>query len=138
MLAMTTVLKTLHERQRSLPVSSTLTPEVTFLGTGAAAPSKYRSSSGVDITLPQSDTRILIDCGEGTLGQLHRALGPALDPYMRALRLVWISHRHADHHVRLRCLPTLSLLFFSLLFASDSPSELMTFIALISACFHLL
>ncbi|CEO95515.1 unnamed protein product (mitochondrion) [Plasmodiophora brassicae] len=74
-------------------------PELTFLGTGAAAPSKYRNSSGIDLMVPGSG-RILLDCGEGVLGQIVRAFDD-LPGYLRSLRCVWISHKHADHHVGL-------------------------------------
>ena len=71
---------------------------------------------------------MLLDCGEGTLGQLWRKFGPAVkilvdvrascfpphksmwtlshafSPsglYLQSLDLVWISHMHADHHLGL-------------------------------------
>jgi hypothetical protein len=41
---------------------------------------------------------LLIDCGEGTAGQLVRLLGPAgAAAVLRRLRCVWVSHKHADH-----------------------------------------
>lgn len=50
---------------------------VLFLGTGCAEPSKYRGSSGVHLRLGNSKG-LLIDAGEGILGQLVRHYGPAL------------------------------------------------------------
>lgn len=42
---------------------------------------------------------ILLDCGEGTLGQLARSVGLAeLDKVLADLKVVFISHMHADHH----------------------------------------
>lgn len=76
-------------------------PEIVFLGTGAAIPSKYRNVSAILLRIPNKGN-ILMDCGEGTLGQLRRRLGRAeADAAVRGLRLAWISHIHADHHVGL-------------------------------------
>jgi ribonuclease Z len=73
--------------------------EVVFLGTGAAIPSKYRNVSGILVQMPGRGGCIL-DCGEGTLGQLRRRYGAAgADALLASLRLIWISHIHADHHV---------------------------------------
>jgi len=47
--------------------------EITFLGTGSSQPSKYRNVSSVYINL-YAQGGILLDCGEGTLGQLRRRL----------------------------------------------------------------
>eukprot|EP00474_Spongospora_subterranea_P005697 CRZ06155.1 hypothetical protein [Spongospora subterranea] len=93
---------TAHQAQRSLPVAPSMSPTLTFLGTGAAAPSKYRSSSAIDLLIPSYGVRLLIDCGEGALGQMHRIIPEKEFPsYMASLRVVWISHKHADHHVGL-------------------------------------
>ena len=51
-----------------------LYPLVTFLGTGSSVPSKYRNVTGILVeTHPGSF--IIMDCGEGTLGQLVRLHG---------------------------------------------------------------
>jgi ribonuclease Z len=74
-------------------------PVVTFLGTGSSVPSKYRNVSAILVeTEPAS--WILLDCGEGTLGQLVRLLGwPGAARVLRGLKAVYISHQHADHHM---------------------------------------
>ena len=47
---------------------------------------------------------LLLDCGEGTYGQLVRRYGGATGAVLAGLRLIWISHIHADHHAGLaRC-----------------------------------
>ena len=47
---------------------------------------------------------LLLDCGEGTYGQLVRRYGADTDAVLAGLRLIWISHIHADHHAGLaRC-----------------------------------
>lgn len=45
--------------------------EIVLLGTGSSQPSKYRNVSSIHINL-FSKGGILLDCGEGTLGQLKR------------------------------------------------------------------
>jgi ribonuclease BN (tRNA processing enzyme) len=45
---------------------------------------------------------ILLDCGEGTMFQLVRLVGPAqASAIIAALDFVWLSHAHADHHLGL-------------------------------------
>ncbi|XP_062087542.1 tRNAse Z TRZ4, mitochondrial-like [Humulus lupulus] len=75
--------------------------EVVFLGTGSSQPSKYRNVSSIHINL-FSKGGLLLDCGEGTLGQLKRRYGAYdADDAVRGLRCIWISHIHADHHAGL-------------------------------------
>ena len=104
--------------------------EVTFLGTGAAVPSKYRNVTGLYVNLFDRGG-LLMDCGkrlarcqhgghvrahgpvvpgippagEGSYGQLKRRFGSvAGDDLLCSLRCIWISHIHADHHVGLPAL----------------------------------
>ena len=49
-------------------------PEVTFLGTGSSVPSKYRNVTGI-LVETEPESFIILDCGEGTLGQLVRLHG---------------------------------------------------------------
>lgn len=85
-------------------------PELVFLGTGSAEPSKYRGASAIYVRIGGKNSgedrgvnRItcpgfLLDCGEGTWGHLVRQLGPAQAlKVVINLGFVWISHRHADH-----------------------------------------
>lgn len=75
--------------------------EIVLLGTGSSQPSKYRNVSSVFINL-FSRGSLLLDCGEGTLGQLKRRFGiQGADDAVRGLRFIWISHIHADHHTGL-------------------------------------
>lgn len=50
--------------------------------------------------LPNSpDECILLDCGEGTLSQLYALHGiEKTHNLLRGLRLILITHMHADHH----------------------------------------
>ncbi|KEF56547.1 uncharacterized protein A1O9_06735 [Exophiala aquamarina CBS 119918] len=75
-------------------------PEIITLGTGSAAPSKYRNVSAVLLRMPNTMGNYLFDCGEGTLGQLKRLFdAEQLDNLLCSLKVVWISHLHADHHL---------------------------------------
>ena len=67
---------------------------IVFAGTGSAIPCKYRNVSGAVLLL--SGGSVLLDAGEGSWTQMQ-AMG--LD--VSALRVVWISHPHADHHLGL-------------------------------------
>ncbi|TXT09068.1 hypothetical protein VHUM_02542 [Vanrija humicola] len=74
---------------------------VTTLGTGSAIPSKFRNVSATHLDIPGTGG-ILLDCGEGSLGQLRRRYGPeGLQKVYEELRLIFISHMHADHHLGL-------------------------------------
>jgi ribonuclease Z len=45
---------------------------------------------------------MLLDCGEGTYGQLCRYYGrEGVDRVMKELQCVYVSHLHADHHIGL-------------------------------------
>lgn len=75
-------------------------PEIITLGTGSAAPSKYRNVSAVLLCMPNDMGNYLFDCGEGTLGQLKRLFdAQELDEVLCNLKAIWISHLHADHHL---------------------------------------
>ncbi|PYI07156.1 tRNA processing endoribonuclease Trz1 [Aspergillus sclerotiicarbonarius CBS 121057] len=73
--------------------------EIITLGTGSSAPSKYRNVSATILNVPGYGY-YLLDCGENTLGQLKRVFEPEkLREVLRNLRMIWISHLHADHHL---------------------------------------
>ncbi|CAH8493723.1 unnamed protein product [Dicrocoelium dendriticum] len=79
-------------------ISSETYPEITFLGTGSSSPNKYRNISCILIQL-NSDDYIMLDCGEGSLNQLYALHGPVKgDSILRQLRLILVTHMHADHH----------------------------------------
>ncbi|MCJ1265110.1 Zinc phosphodiesterase ELAC protein 2 [Lobaria immixta] len=73
--------------------------EIICLGTGSASPSKYRNVSATLLRVPGAGS-YLLDCGENTLGQLRRLYSPTeLAQVLRDLKVIWISHLHADHHL---------------------------------------
>ena len=83
-----------HQSQRELTGD-----RVTFLGTGASCPSKYRNVSSI---LLQTATagNVMFDCGEGTLAQLYRHFGSTEgDRVVAKLRTIFISHIHGDHNL---------------------------------------
>ncbi|KAB0367681.1 hypothetical protein FD755_021005 [Muntiacus reevesi] len=75
-------------------------PEVVFLGTGSAIPMKIRNVSSTLVNI-SPDTSLLLDCGEGTFGQLCRHYGDGVDRVLGSLAAVFVSHLHADHHTGL-------------------------------------
>ena len=59
--------------------------------------------SGTLVQIPGHGT-ILLDCGEGTWGQLLRTFGDTEDgiwQVMRDLKCIFLSHMHGDHHMGL-------------------------------------
>lgn len=82
------------------PIASDI--RITFLGTGAAIPSKYRNVTGILLQLQHKNASILMDCGESSLGQMYKKLGQkGTEDALRSLKFIWISHIHADHHIGL-------------------------------------
>ncbi|XP_069883027.1 zinc phosphodiesterase ELAC protein 2 [Dipodomys merriami] len=75
-------------------------PEVVFLGTGSAIPMKIRNVSATLVNI-SPDKSLLLDCGEGTFGQLYRHYGEQVDQVLANLAAVFVSHLHADHHTGL-------------------------------------
>ena len=73
--------------------------EIITLGTGSASPSIFRNVSATLLRVPGYGS-YLIDCGENTLGQLRRVFTESqLAEVLQDLKLIWISHLHADHHL---------------------------------------
>ncbi|KAJ8609873.1 hypothetical protein CTAYLR_007495 [Chrysophaeum taylorii] len=78
-----------------------------FLGTGSAIPSKHRNVSAIYLQCTRGDEEgsagpgMLLDVGEGTVGQIYKAFGSATPSVLAQLHAVWISHPHADHHLGL-------------------------------------
>ena len=81
-------------------------PELLFLGTGSAEPSRYRGSSAILIKRSARSTdegNVLLDAGEGCAGAMKRYLGH--DEARRAIRdlkVLWVSHQHPDHMLGVR------------------------------------
>ncbi|KAG7094254.1 hypothetical protein E1B28_007858 [Marasmius oreades] len=94
--------------QHDVNVKAAETPgadvRIITLGTGSACPNKYRNVSSTLIMIPNYGN-ILLDCGEGTWGQLTRHFGTDEGKEMNVwrvledLRCIYISHVHGDHHI---------------------------------------
>ena len=88
-----------NDRKTSGPSLPDPDAEITCLGTGSMLPSLYRNVSATLLRVPGRGT-YLFDCGEGTLGQLRRMYSKSeLQEIFEDLKLIWISHLHADHHL---------------------------------------
>ena len=79
---------------------------ITLLGTGSAAPSKFRSSSAILVRVPTQDadgdcfTTAVLDAGDACTSQLVLSCGgdmAAARRLLRSISVIWISHHHADH-----------------------------------------
>ena len=89
-----TVMRTKAEREKEFP-------RIITLGTGSCIPNKTRNVSANLVHIAE-DNCALLDCGEGTLGQLIRFYGrPGADAVLKKLKMIYISHLHADHHLGL-------------------------------------
>jgi ribonuclease Z len=64
--------------------------QVTFMGTGAAFSTRWRSN--IALLVEEGDTKLVVECGPTILYQLDRA-GAAPDQISH----LFISHRHGDH-----------------------------------------
>ncbi|KAL2709361.1 Ribonuclease Z [Kluyveromyces marxianus] len=81
--------------------------EIISLGTGSALPSKYRNVISTLIKIPFVESNgnitkrtIILDAGENTLGTIHRTIPDTDIPKLfRNLRMIYLSHLHADHHL---------------------------------------
>lgn len=45
------------------------------------------------------DVSILLDCGEGTVGQINRFYGSRAEDVIRNIKALHITHMHGDHHM---------------------------------------
>ncbi|KAJ1948904.1 hypothetical protein EC988_004984, partial [Linderina pennispora] len=80
------------------------------IGTGSSVPSIYRNVSANILDVPGYGG-VVLDCGESTVAQLKRFLGhqrlnphnrripKTFEQFVQSLRLLYISHMHADHHL---------------------------------------
>lgn len=79
------------------PVFANNGGELFFTGTGSAIPCKHRNVSGIYLKMENCNS-MLLDVGEGTVGQLLRAKRGE-SGIIQGIKAVWISHPHADHHL---------------------------------------
>lgn len=74
--------------------------EIVFLGTGAAIPNKLRTVTSIFVNF-FAKGGLLLDAGESAYTQLCRKYGAKIDEILINLKCIWISHKHADHHLSL-------------------------------------
>ena len=87
---------------------------VTIIGTGAAYPGPGEVCSG--FLVQEGTTNLLIDCGNGVLGNLQKYINPA------DITDIYISHLHADHFFDL--IPYRYFLFYGLHVTKDKRPHL--------------
>ncbi|XP_013856232.1 zinc phosphodiesterase ELAC protein 2, partial [Austrofundulus limnaeus] len=59
---------------------------------------KTRNVSGTLVNISSTQS-LLLDCGEGTFGQLCRQYGDDVDQVLSKISTIFISHMHTDHHM---------------------------------------
>ncbi|XP_031626112.1 ribonuclease Z, mitochondrial-like [Contarinia nasturtii] len=73
-------------------------PKVIFFGTGSSFPGVTKTVTSILVhTAP--DTSILLDCGEGTVGQICRFYGSQTEEIIKNIKALHITHMHGDHHM---------------------------------------
>ena len=73
---------------------------ISALGTGSAIPGKYRNVSSSFVENYETNEMIFLDCGEMTIGQVHRLFGPKRTAELLSrTSAILISHKHGDHHL---------------------------------------
>ena len=108
--------------------------QLLFTGTGSAIPCKHRNVTGMCLRMEDGQA-ILLDVGEGTVGQLLRASSTLVDDskdeseiltyehLLRNIKAAWVSHPHADHHLGLLRLLTDRQAILHHHFISDNDTE---------------
>lgn len=62
-------------------------PKLLFLGTGSSLPNKCRNTSGILLQISE-DKSMILDCGEGTVGQLYKFFGPSkIDEILKSIKV---------------------------------------------------
>lgn len=81
--------------------SSSSKAELLFTGTGSAIPCKHRNVTGACLR-NEDGQGMLLDVGEGTVGQLLRThSSSSAEDQLCTIKVAWVSHPHADHHLGL-------------------------------------
>ncbi|KEG04723.1 ribonuclease Z [Plasmodium vinckei vinckei] len=85
---------------KKLNDNATMLPSFYFLGTGCSIPSAFRNVSGIILNI-QKDFSVILDFGEGSLYQLYwiSKSWVQFTESIKSIKVIFISHAHADHHV---------------------------------------
>ncbi|CRH01271.1 tRNA 3'-trailer sequence RNase, putative [Plasmodium relictum] len=88
-------------------------PSFYFLGTGCSMPSTFRNVSGILLNI-QKNFSIVLDFGEGSLYQLYWMSKSWIhfSEIIKSIKVIFISHSHADHHAGLYYLLYIRKIFF--------------------------
>ncbi|KAH3670962.1 hypothetical protein OGAPHI_000673 [Ogataea philodendri] len=76
--------------------------ELLVLGTGSAIPSKLRNVISTCVRIPTETgfRTLILDAGENTLGTIEKLYSPEdTERLFKELKIVFLSHLHADHHI---------------------------------------
>ncbi|XP_055939624.1 zinc phosphodiesterase ELAC protein 2-like isoform X2 [Argiope bruennichi] len=73
---------------------------ISMSGTGSSIPSKLRNVSAILVKTSKNEIMVM-DCGEGTYGQILRLYGKQAEDLLLQISVIFISHMHADHHLGL-------------------------------------
>ena len=77
------------------------TAEDAMAAEGTAKDAMAAEETAEEVIAEEAMVGVLLDAGEGAMGALRRRFGERTDAVLRQMRLVWISHMHADHHLGL-------------------------------------
>lgn len=47
----------------------------------------------------RNESSLLMDCGEGTAGQISRFYGSKAPEILKKIKFIGVTHLHADHHL---------------------------------------
>lgn len=85
---LTELKKNISMRTEQLNITNTCEyPRVLMLGTGSSVPNKVRNISAILLRIDENNS-ILLDCGEGTIGQIIRYFGNAnVDNILRSIKV---------------------------------------------------
>lgn len=80
-------LQTDVKARTTLAEETTEYPKLLMLGTGSSIPNKCRNTSGILLQITK-DKSMILDCGEGTVGQLYKFFGPSkIDEILKSIKV---------------------------------------------------
>jgi ribonuclease Z len=73
-------------------------PKTVFLGTSSSNATSYRNVTAIMLQLNEG-ANMMLDCGEGTSGQLFKLFGVSRAyRELAKIKLLFLTHIHLDHH----------------------------------------
>ncbi|CRG94850.1 tRNA 3'-trailer sequence RNase, putative [Plasmodium gallinaceum] len=107
------LIKTFEDFNKTKLSNFSEVPSFYFLGTGCSMPSTFRNVSGIILNL-QKNFSIVLDFGEGSLYQLYwmSKSWAHFSEIIKSIKVIFISHSHADHHAGLYYLLYIRKIFF--------------------------